>query len=347
MRMSAPPVRPTTRGGNARAAARSSTVGRRAFGRRHHDPRRALAEERRRRRERRRQRRPPPRHPPTRSTPIPPVSNVHSARATATPPSEQSCADSHQPGAHRIHHQLLQRPLAVEVEHRRVAGDRAVQPRQILRCRRARPDCRPERSTAAPADRNARVTRPRRILEQPDHAEHRRGVDRLALGLVVEADVAAGNRHVERAARLADAAHGLAELPHDLGPLGVAEVQVVGRADRLGAGAGDVARRLGHGEHRAPIRVEVAVSAVAVHRHRQALPRALDAHDAGRATRLRDGVGADRVVELLVGPSLAGDRPARRAALRTPAAAPAGRTARRRPAAAPRICHAGRDIGRR
>ena len=39
-----------------------------------------------------------------------------------------------------------------------------------------------------------------------------------AVGLVVEADVAAGDRHVERPAGFADAGDRLRELPHDLGP---------------------------------------------------------------------------------------------------------------------------------
>ena len=47
------------------------------------------------------------------------------------------------------------------------------------------------------------------------------------------------------------------------------------------AGAGDVARGLGDREHRAAARIEVAVAAVAVGRHRQRARRALHADDAG------------------------------------------------------------------
>ena len=72
----------------------------------------------------------------------------------------------------------------------------------------------------------------RRILEHADDADDRRRIDRLAVGLVVEADVATGDRHVERPARFGNARDRLDELPHDLGPLGVAEVQAVGGADR-------------------------------------------------------------------------------------------------------------------
>ena len=42
--------------------------------------------------------------------------------------------------------------------------------------------------------------------------------------------------------------------------LGVAEVEAVGDRERLAAGAGDVARRLEHGERAAGVRVEPARS---------------------------------------------------------------------------------------
>ena len=48
----------------------------------------------------------------------------------------------------------------------------------------------------------------------------------------------------ERLARLRHPLDRLGELPADLGLLGVAEVEAVGEAERLAAGAGDVARRL-------------------------------------------------------------------------------------------------------
>ena len=91
---------------------------------------------------------------------------------------------------------------------------------------------RPERAAARPAPR-------------PRSARRRRApasAGRLAVGLVVEADVAAGDRDVERPAGRAHALDRARELPHDLGPLRVAEVEAVGRADRQAAGAGDVAR---------------------------------------------------------------------------------------------------------
>ena len=100
----------------------------------------------------------------------------------------------------------------------------------------------------------------------------------------------------------------LRELPHDRRPLGVAEVQAVGRAERPRAGARDVARRFGHREHRAAIRIEIAVAAVAVHRHRQRAIGALDAHDAGAQPGQVDRVGPHHVVVLPIHPALARDR---------------------------------------
>src|SRR5207247_2338938 len=110
-------------------------------------------------------------------------------------------------------------------------------------------------------------------------------------GFVVEADVAARDWHVERAAGLGDPFDRLDELPHDLGTLGVAEVQAVGRADRHAAGAGDVSRRLRDGEHRAPAGIQVDVAAVAVGRDRERAVRPFDAYDAGAHTGGREGVG--------------------------------------------------------
>ena len=65
--------------------------------------------------------------------------------------------------------------------------------------------------------------------------------DAAAVGLVVERDVAGDDGKVERAAGLADAADAADELAHDLGPLGIAEVEVVGDRERAAADGGDVA----------------------------------------------------------------------------------------------------------
>ena len=145
------------------------------------------------------------------------------------------------------------------------------------------------------------------ILEQPDHADGRRRRDRAPLGLVVEAHVAADHRHAQRDTRVADAAHRLGELPHHLGLLGIAEVEAVGDAERLGAGADDVARAFDHGDHCPDVRVQGAVAAVAVDAQRDPLMGALDAQDGGVGPGLDDGVAAHQVVVLPVHPPLRRD----------------------------------------
>ena len=65
------------------------------------------------------------------------------------------------------------------------------------------------------------------LLDQADHTDDWGGVDVATARLVVEADVAADDREVERHARLAHPVDHLRELPHHLGVLGVAEVQAV------------------------------------------------------------------------------------------------------------------------
>ena len=69
------------------------------------------------------------------------------------------------------------------------------------------------------------------VFSSADDADHRGGVDAFAEGLVVEADVAAGDRRIEEAAGFGHAFDGFHELRHDLGPLGVAEVEAVGGGD--------------------------------------------------------------------------------------------------------------------
>ena len=89
-------------------------------------------------------------------------------------------------------------------------------------------------------------------------------------GLVVEADVAAGDRQAELAAAVGQAADGLGELPHDLGLLRGAEVQAVGDGERLRAGHGDVAVGLGEVQLGAGVRVEPGEAGVAVEGERDA-----------------------------------------------------------------------------
>src|SRR5665647_1722941 len=145
------------------------------------------------------------------------------------------------------------------------------------------------------------------VVVHAQHADHRRGVDGLAEALVVEAHVAAHDRRVERLAGLGDALDGLLELPVDLALLRVAEVEAVGDRHRQGAGADQVAGRLGDRRLGASIRIEVAVAAVAVVAEGDAALRVLDAQHGGVGAGDLHGVGLHDVVVLLPGPALARD----------------------------------------
>ena len=214
--------------------------------------------------------------------------------ATARPPSETSWT-SEQRGAARQRNSTSA-ASAVEVE---AAG---------------RPPTSPKRaSISEPASATGealreqdrrRLTPARRrgayVLEQADAADDGRRVDRAPVGLVVERDVAGDDRHPQRLARLGHPLDRLDELPGDRALLRVAEVEAVGEAERLGAGAGDVPRRLEHGQLAARARVEPAHPAGAVERQREAAVARLQPQhgriDSGPPHRAR----ADEVVVALV-----------------------------------------------
>ena len=167
------------------------------------DARCRLAEQRRARSPERPARPPRPQRGTSTSRPMPAVSNAHSASVTASPPSEQSCADASRP-RDCGRRQTRQSARARARGRAPAAGPRPGRARPSdTRCRRARRAL-AEQHDRSPSRWNARLSTRRRILDQADHADDRRRVDRLAVGLVVEADVAAGDRHVERAAGVGD-----------------------------------------------------------------------------------------------------------------------------------------------
>ena len=196
--------------------------------------------------------------------------------------------------------------LQREVDGRRRALLAALDHRQVGRLAEpalARPDEHQHVALALEGDR--RVARD--VVEHADAADGRGRQDADAVGLVVERDVARHDREVERPAGLADALEAADELAHHLGLLGVAEVEVVGDGERLGADRRDVAPRLGHGLPAALDRVGLAVARGDVAGQRQALRPVLDPHDGGVAAGLLDGVAQDEVVILLEDPALRGE----------------------------------------
>ena len=211
-----------------------------------------------------------------------------------------------QPLVGELHQQSLQRSLGLQIDRRRHATHQPVRHLQVFAAAQfaaigAQGHDHVARRLKAPTNDMVGV------LEQTHDANDRRRINRLTIRLVVEADVAAGDRHGERAAGGADAFNRPGELPHDLRPLRVAEIQAVGGAERPAAGAGDVARRFSDRQDGAPIGVEVAVAAVAIDRHRQCALRALDSDDAGTHARHVDRVRPHHVIVLPIDPALAGN----------------------------------------
>ncbi len=137
------------------------------------------------------------------------------------------------------------------------------------------------------------------VVEQSDHADLRGRGDGPGRRLVVERHVAAGHREPQRAARVADPAHGLRQLPERRRSGRVAVVEAVRHAQRPGAGDRHVAGRLGDRPRRAEPGIDRADRLVAIRRRDQGLARAPHAQDGGAATRAGDRVRADRRVVLL------------------------------------------------
>ena len=182
-----------------------------------------------------------------------PTRNAPSASASARPPPETSWIDGEQTA------------VGDEARHQREQAARG----RRGRGRGASPPRRPWHSTAQrepasdgiglaqqherrPGARSA-IPGGRRSSRSmtPSTATTGRGVDVGPAARVVEADVAADDGDVERPAGLGHAVDGLRQLPHDLGVLGVAEVEAVDQGHGPGPGAGHVEGRLGHGHGRA------------------------------------------------------------------------------------------------
>src|SRR5690348_2168536 len=146
------------------------------------------------------------------------------------------------------------------------------------------------------------------VFENAEDAKDGRGINRAPESFVVEADVAAGDGHVEGAAGLGDAINRLAELAHDFGLFGIAEIEAIRGGDGTRAGAGDVARGFCDGVHRAQTRRALAPAAIAVRGKRNRARRLLEAEH-GRVAGAREDarIRANHVVVLLEDPALRGD----------------------------------------
>ncbi len=101
-------------------------------------------------------------------------------------------------------------------------------------------------------------------LDQTDHADDGQGENRSFFGLVVEADVSAGDGQVPVSAGVAHSLDGVDELPVDGGVVRVAKVKAVGDTEGFRAGAQEVASCFGDGDPCADVGVGVDVPGVAV-----------------------------------------------------------------------------------
>src|SRR5712692_8638884 len=133
-----------------------------------------------------------------------------------------------QAGLGRGQDQPVDRTLAREIERGRATGHGSVFDLQVLAASEivvARPHQQHKVALVFQSRREPAAV----ILDQPDHAHHRRGMDwRGTARVVVQAHVPAHDRHLQRAARMRQAVDRLFELPVDLRPVGVGEIEAVG-----------------------------------------------------------------------------------------------------------------------
>ena len=145
------------------------------------------------------------------------------------------------------------------------------------------------------------------ISDGSNHGDGRSGVDRPGRAFVVEADVAPGDRDAEGAASLGNSLHGGTELVEVLGLVGIAEIEIVGDADRNGSGAGKVAGALGNGNTGTDRGIEFAVDGVAVGGGGKDLVRLTDNENGRIGTGKNGRSSANHVVVLAPDPALASD----------------------------------------
>ena len=105
------------------------------------------------------------------------------------------------------------------------------------------------------------------LLDEADDGNRGRRINRAGGALIVERAIAAGDGRVKRFATFRQTAHGFFDLPEQLGFERAGHVEIVRRAERQRARAGKIAARFGHGNFRAFVRIEINVTAVAIHGH--------------------------------------------------------------------------------
>ena len=140
-------------------------------------------------------------------------------------------------------------------------------------------------------------------MQQADATNGGGRQDALSFSLIVKADIAADDGHVERRASFADAFNTADKLSHDLGFFGIAEVEVIRRRQGPRARRADIAERLCDGLFTAFDWVRHAVTRGDIGAHREGFLRAVDPHHSRIAAGELDRVSHDRVVVLLPHPT--------------------------------------------
>ena len=97
-------------------------------------------------------------------------------------------------------------------------------------------------------------------------------MNRNVTGLVVEADVSAGDRGSKFKTSIGQPPHRLAELPHHRRVLRGAEVQAVRHCQRCSPGGGNISIRLGQGKLGTVVGIEFGEPSIAVGGYRNPAP---------------------------------------------------------------------------
>ena len=244
--------------------------------------------------------------------PTPPAIAI-SASAQARPPSLMSWAAVSSSGADRFADEAERRAAVAIVTRRQPRPELAAELRQ-LRAGKGRSERADQGDRVAVGEGDAAGARAGRAARRPGRrpASGRSG-PRRSRCRARRCRRRPGSS--ELGARVGEALDRAVELPGDGRLLGVAEVEAVREAERLGADAGEVLGALEHRLDRAAVGIARDAAAVAVDRDRDRVAR-LGELEHGGVGRLRpaDRSRADDRVVLLERPLLAGDRWARRAA---------------------------------
>ncbi len=173
----------------------------------------------------------------------------------------------------------------------------------------------PANLVGAIAKKNYRIARIAKgragdVLERIDDAEHsddRRRMHAAGRALVIERDISACDRCVQRDTGLANSRNGFPELEEYLRAGRISEVETVGDSERACTGACDVARGFDDGNSTANSRIERDVTTVAIGLERDGAIGATNAQHRCVPARSDHGIRSHRRIVLLVRPTLARD----------------------------------------